>query len=148
MIVISATDEDIARQLLLFMSITRQWFIRRMGVHPHGANPFSEARFRIMHVLAEKEPLKMSDLSKACHVTKGSLTITLNKLVEDGYVERFAEPGDRRIVLVRLTSAGQGLLENTRQLLVARMSAAFTGMPAARKKKLAALLDELSEIFK
>ncbi|MFZ5639392.1 MAG: MarR family winged helix-turn-helix transcriptional regulator [Bacillota bacterium] len=141
------TNEEIARQLLLFMSNTRRWFVRRLGEHPHGENPFSEARFRILHVIAEKKSLKMSDLSKLCHVTKGSLTVTLNKLVEDGYVERFAEPGDRRVVLVRLTPAGREYLQKTRQLLVARMSEAFTGMPETKKKKLLALLAELTEIF-
>lgn len=141
------SNEDVARQLLLFMSNTRRWFIRRLGEHPHGENPFSEARFRILHVIAEKKSLKMSDLSKLCHVTKGSLTITLNKLVEDGLVERFAEPGDRRLVLVRLTPAGEKYLRKTKQLLVSRISEAFTDMPETKKKKLLALLAELTEIF-
>jgi DNA-binding MarR family transcriptional regulator len=141
------SNEDVARQLLLFMSNTRRCFIRRLGGHPHGKNPFSEARFRILHMIAEKESLKMSDLSKLCHVTKGSLTITLNKLVEDGLVERFAEPGDRRVVLVRLTPAGENYLQQTKQLLISRISAAFAGMPETKKNKLLSMLAELTEIF-
>lgn len=140
-------NEDIARQLFLFMSNTRQWFKHRLGEHPQGENPFSEARFRILHVIAEKEALKMSELSKLCHVTKGSLTITLNRLVEEGYVERVAEPGDRRIVLVRLTPAGKQFLQNLRQRILSKVSAAFADMPEGKKAKLLTLLAELNEIF-
>jgi len=78
----------------------------------------------------------MSDLSKLCHVTKGSLTTTLNKLVEEGFVERIAVPGDRRVVMVRLTLKGEDHLERSKQAVITRMSEAFHDMPEVKKEKL------------
>ncbi len=141
------SDEDIARQLFVFIASIRRWFKRRLDDVPYGENPVSEAKFRILHIIAEKQSLTMGDLSRLCHVTKGSLTMTLNKLVKDGYVVRGAEPEDRRIVLVRLTPKGKKYLQHTRQFLVSRISKALAELPEAKKEKLGVLLSDLTEIF-
>lgn len=49
----------------------------------------------------------MSELAQAMKVTMGTLTITVDKLIKKGYVERHRSETDRRIVNVLLTKRGK-----------------------------------------
>lgn len=49
----------------------------------------------------------MSELAQAMKVTMGTLTITVDKLIKKGYLERRRSETDRRIVNVLLTTRGK-----------------------------------------
>jgi len=49
----------------------------------------------------------MSELAQAMKVTMGTLTITVDKLIKKGYLERQRSEADRRIVNVLLTKRGK-----------------------------------------
>lgn len=49
----------------------------------------------------------MNELSKRLRVSNGNVTGIIDRLVEDGAVERIAIEGDRRATRVCLTSAGR-----------------------------------------
>lgn len=49
----------------------------------------------------------MSELAQAMKVTMGTLTITVDKLIKKGYLERRRSETDRRIVNVLLTKRGK-----------------------------------------
>lgn len=64
-----------------------------------------------MHVIEAigiNEQKNMTTVAKALHVTTGTLTISINSLVKKGYVSRVRSEEDRRVVLVSLTSKGNG----------------------------------------
>ncbi|MCE8034244.1 MarR family transcriptional regulator [Billgrantia tianxiuensis] len=64
-------------------------------------------RFDVMAALfREREGLKMNELSKRLRVSNGNVTGIVDRLAEDGLVERIAIEGDRRATRVRLTPAG------------------------------------------
>jgi DNA-binding MarR family transcriptional regulator len=50
---------------------------------------------------------RMSELARRGHVTLGTMTVMINKLVKKGYVKRMRDEGDRRVVLVSLTARGR-----------------------------------------
>ena len=50
--------------------------------------------------------IKASELSSQLQVTPSAVTHIINDLEKAGYVERVSDPTDRRIVLLRPTSAG------------------------------------------
>ncbi|MBL1266650.1 MAG: MarR family transcriptional regulator [Halomonas sp.] len=65
-------------------------------------------RFDVMAALyAAEEGLKMNELSKRLRVSNGNVTGIIDRLVEDGAVERIAIEGDRRATRVCLTSTGR-----------------------------------------
>ncbi|QOR39684.1 MarR family transcriptional regulator [Billgrantia diversa] len=87
-------------------------------------------RFDVMAALfREREGLKMNELSKRLRVSNGNVTGIIDRLAEDGLVERIAIEGDRRATLVRLTADGRD---------------AFTTMAAAHEDWVDALLDGVS----
>jgi DNA-binding MarR family transcriptional regulator len=53
------------------------------------------------------EGLTMGELSSHLMVTNGNVTGLVDSLVRDGFVERAADPGDRRRLTIRLTQAGR-----------------------------------------
>lgn len=65
-------------------------------------------RFDVMAALSRFETgLKMSELSGVLKVSNGNVTGIVDRLAEEGLLERVAVPGDRRASLVRLTPRGR-----------------------------------------
>ncbi len=66
------------------------------------------ARFDLMAQL-ERHPegLRMQDLSRQLMVTGGNVTGLTDRLVQEGLIERRADPSDRRAFNVCLTAAGR-----------------------------------------
>jgi DNA-binding MarR family transcriptional regulator len=65
-------------------------------------------RFDVMAALNRyPDGLKMSELSLVLKVSNGNVTVIVDRLVEDGYVDRNPVPGDRRAHCVSLTKAGK-----------------------------------------
>ena len=88
-------------------------------------------RFDVMAALfREREGLKMNELSRRLRVSNGNVTGIVERLVDDGLVERVAIEGDRRATLVRLTEAGR---------------LAFAEMAVAHEGWVNALLDGVTE---
>lgn len=65
-------------------------------------------RFDVMAALF-REPggLKMSELSGRLRVSNGNVTGIVDRLVNDGLIERLPVPGDRRAMRVALTDTGR-----------------------------------------
>jgi len=67
-------------------------------------------RFEILAMLQRSEAgLRMTDLSSQLMVSNGNVTGIVDRLVEDGLVERVPVPGDKRASLVRLTYKGEAV---------------------------------------
>jgi DNA-binding MarR family transcriptional regulator len=65
-------------------------------------------RFDVMSALYRfEEGLKMSQLSNVLKVSNGNVTGIVDRLSDDGIIERVSVPGDRRASLVRLTTQGR-----------------------------------------
>jgi len=65
-------------------------------------------RFDVLAALdRSKGGLRMSELSSVLKVSNGNVTGIIERLVEDGQVERIPVPGDRRAMQVRLTAKGR-----------------------------------------
>ena len=65
-------------------------------------------RFDLMAQLERhREGLKMNELSRMLMVTGGNVTAIVDQLENEGLVERFEEPSDRRAWLIRLTPTGK-----------------------------------------
>jgi DNA-binding MarR family transcriptional regulator len=60
----------------------------------------------IIEKIGQSKEIRMSDLAKAIRVTLGTVTVSINRLVKKGYIERSHIVNDRRVVLIKLTSKG------------------------------------------
>ena len=86
---------------------------RRIGWQAHADQEVRQSEFRLLFTLLEADAIgtKVSDLSMQMHITPAAVTHMLNSLEEGGYIERLADPADRRVVLVKLTDKGRQTVE-------------------------------------
>lgn len=65
-------------------------------------------RFDVLSTLDRSQSgLQMSELSQQLMVSNGNVTVIVDRLVQDGLVERVPVEGDKRATLVRLTPHGR-----------------------------------------
>ncbi len=55
---------------------------------------------------SEKGLIKMSEIAQQLGVTSGTPTVTIDRLIKKGYVDRIRDEADRRQVFVKLTTKG------------------------------------------
>ncbi len=65
----------------------------------------------VIEAIRKCEPPTMGTVSKRLMITMGTLTTSVNRLVEKGYVTRKRDVNDRRVVLLDLTEKGQQVFE-------------------------------------
>lgn len=70
----------------------------------------SMAGLGVLRVLASADGLKASEVAARAWSSPGTLTAVVNTLVKDGFVERRADPGDRRVVRLYITDEGRALI--------------------------------------
>jgi len=72
-------------------------------------------QFLILDFLHKKDESKMKDLAYFMHVTTAATTGIVARLVKYAYVQRVFDPGDRRIIKIRLTAKGAELVKRVNQ---------------------------------
>lgn len=72
-------------------------------------------QFFILKTIRDNPKTNLTSLSSNMKLAKSSLSIMINKLVEDGYVLRKENPKDRRNIYFALSLKGENLLKEARQ---------------------------------
>lgn len=75
-----------------------------------GARDLSVKELHVLEAVGDLtagERNTMTQIADALAIRVSSLTTAVNTLVRKGYLERGGEPGDRRVIRVRLTSKGE-----------------------------------------
>lgn len=70
----------------------------------------SMAGLGVLRVLMSADGLKASEVADRAWSSPGTLTAVVNTLVRDGFVERRADPADRRVVRLYITGPGRTLI--------------------------------------
>jgi DNA-binding MarR family transcriptional regulator len=91
--------------------------------------------------------VKTSDLSSKLHVTPSAVTHMINSLEEGGFVERKAEPKDRRIVLVRPTEKGEHIMGLAKDMVNKNFEDLVDFLGVDDSKELTRLLAVIYEYF-
>ena len=74
------------------------------------------AQMRTLYLVAAEGTLRMSEVAERLGTAASTSTGVVDGLVQMGLLERDADPGDRRQVLVRTTDAGRERLEDFHEL--------------------------------
>ena len=99
-------------------------------------------RFDVMAALHRyPDGLKMSELSSTLRVSNGNVTGIVERLAEEGLVDRVAVAGDRRAQLARLSAAGRESFETMAAAHEAWIDALLGGLSAEDAEAVVRLLD-------
>lgn len=91
----------------------------------------------------QSEPITMGDMSRILGVPFSTATRTADWLVNNGYVQRLADPDDRRVVRVDLTEAGKELYRTINDLLLESAEQFLHNFSLEERKELGRLLGKL-----
>ena len=89
--------------------------------NPHSLSKSCDAppsQIRVLFYLKGHGENTMSVLAHHLHISKPNLTPIIDKLLEDGYVERNASSKDRRIILISLSEKGWEFLGELNETII------------------------------
>lgn len=94
------------------------------GMHPHRIGQ-SDANYELFYRASSsiypQGSMTMGEFSTALSVPLSTATRIADWLVENGYLRRFDNPEDRRIVRITLTNSGRGLYKAIDQYIKQRL---------------------------
>lgn len=73
------------------------------------------SHMKVMFHLRHKGASSVSEIAKRLLISKPNMTPIIDKLLSDGYVHRYNNPDDRRIIMVELTNKGEDFLKDQAQ---------------------------------
>ena len=89
------------------------------------------AEFDVLAALYRSGQLKPGELSRALLLTSGGASNVVQRLQAAGYVERVADPDDKRSHWVRLTEAGTTLMDQAMDISIRLHEDVFSRAPDA-----------------
>jgi MarR family transcriptional regulator, 2-MHQ and catechol-resistance regulon repressor len=101
--------------------------------------------FTILEALLHKGPLLVSELGRIVQLTSGAMTTAVDRLESQRLVERSSEASDRRARVVTLTREGRAFITRIFGQHNANLDAASSGLTAAERQTLIALLKKLGK---
>lgn len=84
-------------------------------------------RFWVLRRLRLETSMTMGELQRQMYLAPATLTQLVDALVEKGWVKRFRDEEDRRVVLLHLTQDGKALVDDVLDFRVAKLKAAVKG---------------------
>src|SRR4029450_10720358 len=76
-----------------------------------GASDLDPSSVFVLHHVAEKAPLRPSELARGTRLDSSTVSRQVKHLEDRGYLERSGDPDDRRASRVRLTDQGRARLD-------------------------------------
>ena len=96
--------------------------------------------FSILVLVASNEQVNQKQLGQALDVSPPNLAVTLDRMVERGWVERVRSTEDRRSQIVVLTAAGQKLVQRAEKIAATMENETLQVLSAAERLLLLELL--------
>lgn len=85
----------------------------------------------------------MRDIAGTLKITSPGATMVVDKLVENGELDRHADPDDRRIVRLGITGKGKKTLASGMKIVTRKIGSRVSALNKAEQKQLATLLTKL-----
>jgi DNA-binding MarR family transcriptional regulator len=116
--------------------------LRELGVN------LSMNEVHVLEAIQKTEEPTMSNIANRLRVTVGTLTTSINRLVQKGYVERKREKDDKRKVLVSLTTSAYKVLQKHDEFHEDMISSVIKDMKIGEDDILIRSLRNISLYFK
>lgn len=89
----------------------------------------------------------MSDIGKCLSMPKPHVTVIVDKLIDEGLVERQSDPNDRRIVNILITERGFSVFETIKKEISENLKLKLTKLNEEEQEILATASRQVREIL-
>ena len=120
--------------------------VRRIKKQTDGEHSVSE--ISALASLTRLGIITVGELAESEGVSRPSMTVMVGNLMEQGLVSKEADASDRRLVRVRVTSAGDRVLAASRTRRNAYLAKRLRSLPAAELRTLEVAAEILDRIVK
>jgi DNA-binding MarR family transcriptional regulator len=96
--------------------------------------------FSILMLVAANPSVNQRQLGQALDISAPNMAVTLDRMVEHGWVERVRSTEDRRAQHIHLTAAGRSLVQRAEKISATMEDAALRRLSAAERALLVELL--------
>jgi DNA-binding MarR family transcriptional regulator len=107
--------------------------------------PFAQAR--LLALLDELGPARVSVLAQADNSSQPTVTAQLQRLAAAGWVQRSPDPEDARASLVTLTTRGRAALEEVRQARLAVLAPVLARLDDPAMERLRTAVEVINELL-
>lgn len=119
----------------------------RADMRAIGATTLSVSQFRTLAFLDRNPGSSLSDLAEHLGITSATASATVERLVQQTYVQREHHPQERRKIVLALSSAGNEHLQQARTQTRRRIAALLDGLPPEQVLQIEASLLLLKQVF-
>lgn len=98
-----------------------------------------------IHFLNEHDGVTQLELVKVTHLAAPTVSVTLQRMEQEGLVTRRTDPGDQRQVLVYITQAGRLLHDKAREQIAKTEEWALRGISPEERQTLLAILSHMRD---
>lgn len=131
--------------IIALRRITRAIDLHSRGLlHEYG---MTVPQLAALHAAGELQPVSMSALARAIHVSQATLTGILDRLERRHLVQRVRSGTDRRSLVVELTAQGRELLESAPSLLQDRFRCELTRLRQWEQTQMLATLQRIASMM-
>lgn len=129
---------SIGHRLMNLMSLMRREVETRMAQHG-----LTDAQWKPLWMLQMGRATTAMELAREMSVDAGAITRMLDRLETKGLIERVRSETDRRVVKLRLTAAGEAVVEHVPHVLAAVNNDFLRGFSDKEFQQLHHLLDRM-----
>lgn len=106
-------------------------------------NGLTTSQFGVMEALLHLGPLNQRALGEKLLKSGGNITMVIDNLEKNQWVERKRDPSDRRSVLIHLTTEGEKFIQSFFPQHLEKIKAEFSVLTDGEKKKLGEICKKL-----
>lgn len=109
------------------------------------AIPFSH--IKVLFFLTKHDNASISDIANTLNISRSNMTPIIDKLLDEGVIDRYTDPSDRRIYRVRLTDRGYEFIRCHENIIKANISKKLSVLDHESLYKLNSLVLETKDIL-
>ncbi|MEO6033485.1 MAG: MarR family transcriptional regulator [Burkholderiaceae bacterium] len=114
--------------------------LRKVFARHLGPLHLKVVEFSILMLVASNPEVNQKRLGQALDVSAPNMAVTLDRMVERGWVERVRSTRDRRAMLIHLTAKGRELVQRAERIAATMEDASLQMLSAAERALLIELL--------
>ncbi len=133
-------DQSRLTHLMGYAATRASVALKKVFAKHMGPMHLKAVEFSILVLVASNENVNQKQLGKALDVSPPNLAVTLDRMVERGWVERVRSTEDRRSQIVVLTKAGQQLVQRAEKIAASMENDALSVLSPAERLLLLELL--------
>lgn len=103
------------------------------------------AQHRILMVLSSNDRLNQKELASFLQVSPATITISIKKLVKEGYIKKENMESDNRYNLLHITEKGKNVIEKSNEIFTSIETMMFKNFSEDEKQEFWSMLERIAD---